>query len=98
VPDTQWMINSYAGTIGANGEPLLDAQGAANVWAGTTGLDLLGALNKIAGTTGLGYNAAISRIMGSSLDGQGALITGSPPSGGGATPGTYTTNYTTTYP
>lgn len=27
----------------------LDAQGAANVWAGTTGLDLLGALNTKAG-------------------------------------------------
>lgn len=27
----------------------LDAQGAANAWAGTTGLDLLGALNAKAG-------------------------------------------------
>jgi len=27
----------------------LDSQGAANVWAGTTGLDLLGALNTKAG-------------------------------------------------
>ncbi|HET8765827.1 MAG TPA: hypothetical protein VFM86_00725 [Pedococcus sp.] len=27
----------------------LEAQGAANVWAGTTGLDLLGALNTKAG-------------------------------------------------
>ena len=31
----------------------LDAQGAANVWAGTSGLDLVGALNAKAGTTGL---------------------------------------------
>jgi hypothetical protein len=31
----------------------LDAQGAANVWAGTSGLDLVGALNAKAGTSGL---------------------------------------------
>jgi hypothetical protein len=31
----------------------LDAQGAANVWAGTTGLALVGALNAKNGTTGL---------------------------------------------
>ena len=30
----------------------LDAQGAANAWAGTTGLDLLGALNAKAGNSG----------------------------------------------
>jgi len=31
----------------------LDAQGAANVWAGTSGKDLVGALNAKAGTSGL---------------------------------------------
>jgi hypothetical protein len=37
-------MNRLAGTL--NGEvPTLDAQGAANEWAGTTGLDLVGALN-----------------------------------------------------
>lgn len=42
----------------------LDAQGAANVWAGTTGLDLLGALNAKAGTTGLGLNAVCNLLAG----------------------------------
>lgn len=41
----------------------LDAQGAANVWAGTTGLDLLGALNAKNLTTGLGM-AAVCRALG----------------------------------
>lgn len=31
----------------------LDAQGAANAWAGTTSLDLVGALNAKNGTSGL---------------------------------------------
>lgn len=43
----------------------LDAQGAANVWAGTTGLDLLGALNVKAGSTGLGMAAVLRRLIGS---------------------------------
>jgi len=42
----------------------LDAQGAANVWAGTTGLDLLASLNVKAGTTVLGLNAVCQRIAG----------------------------------
>jgi hypothetical protein len=46
-----------------------DAQGAANVWAGTTGLALLGALNEIAeaGRTPdeyLGLNAVCNEIAG----------------------------------
>lgn len=57
-----------------------DAAGAANAWAGTSGLELVGALNakagtvglelngvlnRLAGTTGLGTNAAVSAITGS---------------------------------
>jgi len=44
----QHAMNRKAGTL--NGDvPTLDAQGAANVWAGTTGLDLVHALNVKAG-------------------------------------------------
>lgn len=44
----QYHVNRKAGTL--NGDvPTLDAQGAANVWAGTSGLALVGALNVIAG-------------------------------------------------
>lgn len=40
----QYSMNRLAGTL--NGDvPTLDAQGAANEWAGTTGLSLVGALN-----------------------------------------------------
>ena len=40
----QHAMNRKAGTL-VNDVPTLDAQGAANVWAGTTGLSLVGALN-----------------------------------------------------
>lgn len=40
----QYEMNRLAGTL-VHGVPSLDAQGAANVWAGTTGMDLVGALN-----------------------------------------------------
>lgn len=40
--DLQKELQRLSGTT-------LDAQGAANVWAGTTGLDLVGALNTKAG-------------------------------------------------
>lgn len=40
----QYAMNRKAGTL-VGGVPTLDAQGAANVWAGTTGLDLVHALN-----------------------------------------------------
>lgn len=39
-----YSMNRLAGTI-VNGVPTLDATGAANVWAGTSGLELQGALN-----------------------------------------------------
>jgi hypothetical protein len=40
----------------------LDAQGAANVWAATTGLDLLGALNAKNGTVGVGMAAVCAAL------------------------------------
>lgn len=43
-------MNRLAGTL-VNGVPSRDAQGAANIWAGTTGLDLVHALNAKAGNT-----------------------------------------------
>lgn len=46
----------------------LDAQGAANVWAGTTGLDLVGALNAKNGSTGIGL-AGVLRALGLPQDG-----------------------------
>lgn len=45
----QHAMNRKAGTLDASGVPLHDAQGAANIWAGTTGLALVGALNVKAG-------------------------------------------------
>lgn len=44
----QHELNRKAGTL-VNDVPTLDAQGAANVWAGTSGLALVGALNVKAG-------------------------------------------------
>lgn len=41
-------LNRVAGTLNGN-VPTLEAQGAANVWAGTTGLAMVGALNIKAG-------------------------------------------------
>lgn len=46
----QYHMNRKAGTL-VNDVPTRDAQGAANVWAGTTNRDLVGALNVKAGNT-----------------------------------------------
>jgi hypothetical protein len=46
----QYHMNRKAGTL-VNGVPQRDAQGAANIWAGTTGLDIVEALNVKAGNT-----------------------------------------------
>jgi hypothetical protein len=43
-----WELNRLAGSL-VNGHPTLAAQGAANKWAGTSGLGLQGALNHKAG-------------------------------------------------
>lgn len=42
----------------------LDSQGAANVWAGTTGKDLLGALNAKAATSGVDFIAVLNILAG----------------------------------
>jgi hypothetical protein len=52
----KYHINRKAGTL-VNDRPTLEAQGAANVWAGTTGLDLVGALNMKALNTRPNYLA-----------------------------------------
>jgi hypothetical protein len=44
----QYELNRLAGSL-VNGVPSRDAQAAANIWAGTTGLALVGALNVKAG-------------------------------------------------
>ena len=45
-----YHMNRLAGTLDG-GVPTLEAQGAANAWAGTSGLSLVGALNVKAGNT-----------------------------------------------
>jgi hypothetical protein len=46
-----YHLNRKAGTLSAVGTPTLAADGAANVWAGTTALPLVHALNVEAGNT-----------------------------------------------
>ena len=41
-----YHLNRLAGTLD-NGVPIHDGQGAANIWAGTTGLGIVGALNTL---------------------------------------------------
>ena len=47
----QYHMNRLAGTLNSFDVPTLDAQGAANVYAGTKGLAIVGALNTKAGFT-----------------------------------------------
>jgi len=49
----------------------LDAQGAANVWAGTVGLELVGALNRKAGTWGLDIDGVLNVLAGTPGQGRG---------------------------
>ena len=49
-----YNMNRKAGTIVGN-VPVHDAAGAANLWAGTTGLSLVGALNVRAGNVQPNY-------------------------------------------
>lgn len=60
----QYHLNRLAGTLNIYNVPTLDAQGAANVWAGTTGLDIKGALNAKAGTSGLAVQGALNYLAG----------------------------------
>lgn len=60
----QYHMNRLAGTLNSFDVPTLDAQGAANVWAGTTGLDIKGALNSKAGTSGLAVQGVLNYLAG----------------------------------
>ena len=75
----QFDMNRKAGTL-VDGTPTLDAQGAANVWAGTSGLALVGALNVVAGNTFPNYKelaGVLNQLAGTDglgVDGAAALI------------------------
>jgi hypothetical protein len=79
VSTLQYHMNRKAGTL-SSGTPTLDAQGAANVWAGTSGLALVGALNVVAGNTFPNYKelaGVLNQLAGTSglgEDGAAALI------------------------
>jgi hypothetical protein len=60
----QYHMNRLAGTLNSFDVPTLDAQGAANVYAGTTGLAIVGALNKKAGTSGLELQGVLNKLAG----------------------------------
>ena len=75
----QHAMNRKAGTL-VGDVPTLDAQGAANVWAGTTGLALVGALNVQAGNVLPNYRdlqGVLNQLAGTSglgIDGAAAAI------------------------
>jgi hypothetical protein len=50
-----YHLNRLAGTL-INDVPQYEAQGAANIWAGTTGLALVGALNTLYASRNSGKN------------------------------------------
>ena len=54
-----YHLNRLAGTLNSFDVPTLDAQGAANVWAGTTGYAIVGALNYLYATRNSGKNPAL---------------------------------------
>lgn len=75
----QWHMNRKAGTL-VNGAVTRDAQGAANVWAGTTDRDLVGALNVKAGNAQGSYRelaGVLNQLAGTTgleVDGAAASI------------------------
>ena len=62
----QYHMNRLAGTLNSFDVPTVDAQGAANLYAGTSGLDIKGALNAKAGTSGLEIQGALNYLAGTS--------------------------------
>lgn len=60
-----YSMNRLAGTL-VNGVPTIEAQGAANIWAGTSGLSLVGALNVKNGTTGVELLGVVNQLAGTS--------------------------------
>lgn len=71
----QWDLNRKAGTLSGD-VPTLDAQGAANVWAGTTGLALVGALNAKAGNTTTGAASLAAPTLSLGAVGAGTFAAG----------------------
>lgn len=75
----QHALNRKAGTL-VNDVPTRDAQGAANVWAGTVGLGLQGALNVKAGNVLPNYRGlggVLNQLAGTTglgVDGAAAMI------------------------
>lgn len=62
-----YNLNRKAGTL-INSVPSMEATGAANVWAGTTGLELVHALNVKAGNTFanfVGLQEVLNQLAGS---------------------------------
>ena len=61
----QYHLNRLAGTLSAEDVPTLDAQGAANVWAGTDNLAIVGALNTLyaARNSGVNYNYDLQGVL-----------------------------------
>lgn len=51
-----YHLNRLAGTLDAFDTPIYAAQGAANIWAGTTGLATVGALNELYAARNAGVN------------------------------------------
>lgn len=62
----QYHLNRLAGTLNEFDVPRYDAQGAANIWAGTSGLALQSALNVKAGTSGLAVQGVLNVLAGTS--------------------------------
>ena len=60
--ELQYSLNVLANTVSGLTTFQLDAQAAANVWAGTTGLEMLYALNKKNGSTGLDLNLVCNQL------------------------------------
>ena len=72
--EIQYSLNVLANTVSGLTTFQLDAQRAANVYAGTTGLDLVYALNKKNGTTGLDFQKVCNALNGTTTkDAQDAL-------------------------
>lgn len=79
----QHAMNRLAGTLDAThpGVCTRDAQGAANIWAGTSGLDLVAALNVKAGNALPDYKelaGVLNQLAGTTgleVDGAAALLT-----------------------
>lgn len=58
-----WHLNRLAGTI-YDDVPFYDAQGAANIWAGTSGMALVGALNALYETrTGVNLHLDLQGVL-----------------------------------